>query len=188
MERRREFNPESDTGTRPTEPRDPRNPLRRWETLIERQIREAQEAGAFDNLPHQGRRLPLEDDSAAGDRASGFRIMRNAGVAPGWIEADKEVRALLVKRDDLFHRAGRSSRMMHDRYRRELIDLVDRANRAVMRLNHEAPTFAQHRRPLVMADEMAALERLWTGEADGSVAPPGPSAMDHPTADSDRSE
>ena len=37
-----------------------------WESLIERQIREAAEAGAFDDLPHQGERLPLEDDSLAG--------------------------------------------------------------------------------------------------------------------------
>jgi len=187
MERRRQFEPERNPDTRPTEPRDPRNPLRRWEALVERQIREAQEAGAFDNLPHQGRRLPLEDDSAAGDRASGFRIMRNAGVAPGWIEADKEIRALLVQRDDLLRRAARSSRLMRDRYRRELTELVDRTNRAVMRLNHEAPTLSQHRRPLILADEQAALERPWAGDADESPGAAGTNP-DRPTADSDRSE
>ena len=37
-----------------------------WESLVERQIREAMDAGAFDELPYRGERLPIEDDSAAG--------------------------------------------------------------------------------------------------------------------------
>src|SRR5712671_5036728 len=37
------------------------------EPLIDRQIREAQEAGAFDDLPYRGQRIPLDDDSLAGD-------------------------------------------------------------------------------------------------------------------------
>ena len=53
-----------------------------WESLIERQIREATEAGAFDDLPHQGERLPLEDDSAAGEWAMAHRMLKEAGVAP----------------------------------------------------------------------------------------------------------
>ena len=52
------------------------------ETLIERKIREAMEDGAFEGLPHQGARLPLEDDSAAGDWALAHRMLRNAGAAP----------------------------------------------------------------------------------------------------------
>ena len=46
-------------------PQNPYAPARK--KLIDRQIREAQEAGAFDDLPHQGERLPLVDDSTAGD-------------------------------------------------------------------------------------------------------------------------
>jgi hypothetical protein len=66
-----------------------------WESLVERQIREAMEAGAFNELPYQGERLPLEDDSAAGEWAMAHRMLRNAGMAPPWIESDKEVRRLL---------------------------------------------------------------------------------------------
>ena len=54
-------------------------------------------------------RLPIEDDSAAGERALGFRVLRNAGVAPPWIEADKEVRDLLAQRDALLARAAAAS-------------------------------------------------------------------------------
>ncbi|MDO8485920.1 MAG: DUF1992 domain-containing protein, partial [Candidatus Limnocylindrales bacterium] len=46
---------------------------RNWESLVERQIREAMEAGAFDDLPYRGERLPLEDDAAAGDWAMAHR-------------------------------------------------------------------------------------------------------------------
>src|SRR5687768_4787989 len=98
---------------RDPEPPDPAEPSRERvrETLIERQIREAMEDGRFDGLPHQGARLPLEDDSAAGDRALAHRVLKNAGVAPGWIEADKTVRALLDERGRLLARAPRMSRL-----------------------------------------------------------------------------
>ncbi|MBM4408962.1 MAG: DUF1992 domain-containing protein [Chloroflexi bacterium] len=65
----------------PWEPMD--EPLRRWESLIERQIREARDAGAFDDLPYQGEPLPPIDDAYAGEQAAAFRILRSAGVAPG---------------------------------------------------------------------------------------------------------
>ena len=38
-----------------------------WESLVERQIREAMDEGAFDELPYLGEPLPIEDDSAAGE-------------------------------------------------------------------------------------------------------------------------
>ena len=63
-----------------------------WESLVERQIREAMDGGAFDDLPYQGERLPLEDDSAAGEWAMAHRMLRSAGMAPPWIESDKEAR------------------------------------------------------------------------------------------------
>jgi hypothetical protein len=91
-----------------------------WESLIERQIREAMEEGAFDALPHQGEPLPLEDDSGAGDWAMAHRMLRDAGMAPPWIEADKEVRALLGRRDALLERAPRVAPAGRARIRTEL--------------------------------------------------------------------
>jgi len=67
-----------------------------WESLVERQIREAMEAGAFEELPYRGERLPIEDDRAAGELAMAHRMLRNAGAAPPWIESDKEARRLLA--------------------------------------------------------------------------------------------
>ncbi len=127
------------------------------ESLIDRQIREAAEDGAFDDLPFRGERLPLEDDSAAGDWALAHRMLRNANVAPPWVETDKEVRALLAARDALIARAPRSPTLRRPRDREELTRLVAEVNGAIFRLNHEAPTERQHRRRLDLDAELAAL-------------------------------
>lgn len=134
------------------------------EGLIDRQIRAAQEAGAFDNLPHQGEPLRLVDDSAAGEWALAYRVLKNANFAPSWIEADKEVRALLARRDAILERAPRSSVVGRRRDREELNKLLSDANAAILRLNLEAPTARQHRVPLDLDAELAALDRAHRGE------------------------
>jgi hypothetical protein len=140
---------------------DPSRPSRETmrETLIERKIREAMDEGAFDDLPHQGARLPLQDDSAAGDWALAYRMLRNAGAAPPWIESDKAVRALLDERDRLFAAAARRGAHGHARARVELARIVEDVNSAIARVNAEAPTERQHRRPLDLAVELDRLER-----------------------------
>jgi hypothetical protein len=132
-----------------------------WESLIERQIREAMEEGAFDALPHQGEPLPLEDDSGAGDWAMAHRMLRDAGMAPPWIEADKEVRALLGRRDALLERAPRVAPAGRARIRTELTDIVTDANSAIARLNAAAPTAARHRRVLDPDRELARLDEAF---------------------------
>jgi len=129
-----------------------------WESLIERQIREATEDGRFDDLPHQGEPLPLEDDSAAGEWALAHRMLRNAGAAPPWIESDKAVRTLLERRDRLIERAPRVSVISWPRVRAEYAGLVDEINAAVARVNAEAPTDRQHRRSLDRDAELARLD------------------------------
>jgi hypothetical protein len=127
------------------------------ESLIDRQLREAAEAGAFDDLPFRGEPLPLDDDSAAGDWALAHRVLRNANMAPPWIETDKEIRTLLAQRDAVIARAPRSSPPQRPRDRAELTRLVGAVNAAIFRLNHEAPTARQHRRRLDLKQELSAL-------------------------------
>jgi hypothetical protein len=129
-----------------------------WESLVERQIREAMDSGAFEDLPYRGERLPIEDDAAAGDLAMAHRMLRNAGSAPPWIESDKEARRLLAALEALLERAPRTSALSRGRLRREHADLVEAINRAIARVNAEAPTHHQHRRPLDPADELLRLE------------------------------
>ena len=136
-------------------PPNPYQPAR--EKLIDRQIREAMNEGEFDDLPHQGEKLPIVEDSAAGDWALAYRMLKGASFAPPWIETDKEVRALLARRDAIIERAPRSSDIGRRRDERELRDVVTAANAAVFRLNHEAPTARQHRPLLDLDKELATL-------------------------------
>jgi len=131
---------------------------RTWESAIERQIREAMEEGRFDNLPHHGEPLPNDENPYAGDLGLAFHMLKNASVAPPWIEADKEVRELLARRDTMLQRAASGnppSTLAQQRGRTSLEELVARINAAIARVNAEAPTDRQHRRHLVLADELA---------------------------------
>ena len=130
-----------------------------WESLVERQIREAMDGGAFEDLPYQGERLPVEDDSAAGEWAMAHRMLRNAGMAPPWIESDKEARKQLAALEALIARAPTISPASHGRARRDLAHIVAAANQAIARVNSEAPTLRQHRRSLDPAVEAERLER-----------------------------
>jgi hypothetical protein len=86
------------------------------------------------------------------------RMLKNAGVAPPWIEADKDVRALLAERDRLVLRATGLPASGRTRARHELVRIVDAANRAIARVNVEAPTNRQHRRPLDLEAELRRLD------------------------------
>ena len=74
------------------------SPLRKWETAVDRAIREAQERGAFDRLPGHGKPLDLTENPYAGDWAVAFRVLDNAGVAPLWMELNREI---VARRADL---------------------------------------------------------------------------------------
>jgi hypothetical protein len=128
-----------------------------WESLTERLIREAQEAGQFDDLPGHGRRLELEDDALEGEMALAHHVLRNAGAAPPWIEVDKEVRELQARIDALILRASRSPSGARARLERDLLALAERHDDAVTRLDGLAPTSRQQRPRL---DRERTLRRL----------------------------
>ncbi len=139
------------------DPHLPHGPGTPRETLLDRQIREAAEAGSFDNLPHQGAPLPNDDNPYAADWGLAFHVLRNAGFAPPWIEADKEVRILLARRDAIIDRARTGpgpSEGTRRRDRAALERLVSETNASIAQLNAEAPTTRQHRRALDLAREL----------------------------------
>jgi hypothetical protein len=128
-----------------------------WETLTERLIREAQADGRFDDLPGLGRPLELADETYAGELALAHHLLRNAGAAPPWIEADKEVRAHRSAIEALLGRARHASGPPGTRLAIELDALADAHDAAAARLESLAPTARQHRSPL---DRAALRSRL----------------------------
>ena len=137
-----------------------------YESIVERLIREAMDRGEFDELPYRGAPLPLPDETAAGDMASAYHILHNAGVAPPWIEAGKRVRQLLAERDVLVSQAAGASSIARSVLRRRLAALVERANAVIFELNAEAPTPRQQRRPLVLEHELPAFDARGRRDAD----------------------
>jgi hypothetical protein len=152
-----------------------------WESLTERLIREAQERGDFDGLPGQGKPIMVDDDARAGEMGLAFHMLRNAGAAPPWIEADKDVRGALDERDRLCAQARAASargvmgRLGQHRLHEQLERLIERHDAAVARLNASAPSLSLHRRPLDRTLERARLEAAMA--TDRVRAPGG-----HPTS------
>lgn len=68
-----------------------------WENWIDQQIREAQERGDFDNLPGAGKPLDLVANPFAQDHELAFKILKDSGYAPEWIELDKAIRTRLAR-------------------------------------------------------------------------------------------
>ena len=59
---------------------------------MDQQIREAQERGEFDNLPGTGKPLDLTPNPYAQGQELAFKVLKDAGFAPDWIELDKAIR------------------------------------------------------------------------------------------------
>jgi hypothetical protein len=108
----------------------PYRPLQKWDNLAEQRIREAQEDGLFDDLPGRGRPLTIDDNPLAGDMQVGFRLLKNAGFAPEWMELDKEIRAELE-----------ALRVLRERANLRLVEFLEGGG-------DESPLTHERRRPL----------------------------------------
>jgi hypothetical protein len=137
-----------------------------WESLADRLIREAQERGEWDTGSWAGRRLPAQDGAYESELAAGNAVLRNAGVAPPWIETDKEARRLLAERDRLQDVAARTSAAGAASLRRRFVAVVDQLDAILLRLESEAPTPAQQRPRIDRAAELEAFERALAGATD----------------------
>ena len=61
--------------------------------LIEQRIQEAMANGEFDNLPGRGKPLPINTNPYLDpSQELAFGLLQNNGLAPDWIERDKEIR------------------------------------------------------------------------------------------------
>lgn len=141
-----------------------------WESLTERLIREAQEAGGFDDLPGRGRRLELDDDPREGELGLAFHILRTNGAVPPWIAADMEARRcadaierLMADASCVATDAGITP-MTRSRLLARLRRLIDEHDHAVEALAACAPSVAVHRRHQPRAVLEERLERALGGD------------------------
>ena len=64
---------------------------KRFANYIDEQIREAEERGAFRNLPGLGQPLKLDTNPYAGEKALGYNLLKSSGYLPAEIELAREI-------------------------------------------------------------------------------------------------
>jgi hypothetical protein len=134
------------------------------QSSVERKIQEAITNGVFDDLPGKGKPLQLEDETHVdpGMRLA-YRILRKAGMAPGWLEKQKEVRVEIDQARAALHQAMASSRSEMrgeacERFREKCIQL----NKAINTINLEASAISLQLQTLNIERELMET-RFWVG-------------------------
>lgn len=114
-------------GLKPEDERTPqsRRPVRKlpqWESAIDRQIREAQERGDFDDLPGRGKPLDLTS-WGEGEWALAHHVLKQAGETLPWISVGRDIEAAESRLRDMLrdvHRLSPEERARaRERYLRE---------------------------------------------------------------------
>lgn len=139
------------------------------ERLAEARLREAEAIGSFEGLSNRGRPLALDDEThIPPEWRLTFRVLRNAGFRPAWIEMRQEIYAMAAQA-----RARLAVVPMADPGRaaavaRFTMDVAS-LNRRIRELNLRVPSPRWQLRLLDPGDEIARME---AGHA--SVGPLGP--------------
>lgn len=114
---------------------------------VEKQIREAMEAGAFDNLPGKGKPIDLSENPFEDpDLRTAHRLLRDAGFAPPFIEERKAIdaeleqgRKILARAWDIYQRQGGAGEPVWERVHREFRELAAGLNKRIKTHNLKVP-------------------------------------------------
>ena len=83
-----------------------RRPITSWDNWVDRAIEEAKERGEFDNLPDQGKPLRVESNPFAPELDLAHSILKNADMAPPWIELNRAIEAEIAALATVRERTG----------------------------------------------------------------------------------
>jgi len=140
------------------------------EEMVEERIRKARENGAFDNLEGKGKPIYLPDNPfEPPELRMGFKILKDAGYAPYWVELGKDIDAakeVLLEQQERFQKWCQLASEHRDFYRRsrfinrkekffaEQRELLNKINRLTDDFNLQCPTFHVTRGRLNADEEM----------------------------------
>jgi DnaJ family protein C protein 28 len=137
---------------------------REWRDLVERRIQDAMAAGAFEDLPGEGRPLNLLGNPYLDPSLElAYGLLKNNGFAPEWITRDKEIRVELeAARARL--RAAWAQRRAYPADETAWQSVVARFDETLTQLNHKiddlnliVPIPSCQRVRLKLADELRQL-------------------------------
>lgn len=118
----------------------------KWESLVDRLIRESMERGEFQGLSGEGQPIDLsENPFEAPELRTAHRLLRNAGFAPAWIEERKDIEATFTRAMTILGRARKlySQEVPHgsqwQRAVREFRETVAELNQRIRIYNLKAP-------------------------------------------------
>ena len=136
-----------------------------WRSLVEQRIQDGIERGLFDNLPGAGKPLNLEEDALVPeDMRMAFRLLRSNGLAPLWVELNKEIRDDIERlerfRAHVQERVARTNAIQWEHRRREYIRRIEDINAKIVNYNILAPSAQVHLHALIMADELRKFDEL----------------------------
>jgi hypothetical protein len=136
-----------------------------WRSIVEQRIQDGMERGLFDNLPGAGKPLNLEEDALVPeDMRMAFRLLRSNGLAPLWVELNKEIRDDIERlarfRTHVQERVGRTNAIQWEHRRTEYIRRVEDINTKIVNYNILAPSVQVHINALIMADELRKFDEL----------------------------
>ncbi len=129
--------------------------MNRLESMAERMLREAIEAGEFDDLPGKGQPIDLSENPFEDpDLRVVHKLLRDAGFAPAWIEEGKDIdaqfelaRQTLSRAWNLYQPAGLSPNPQA--WKRNVTEFRAKAEELNSRIkiyNLKAPAVVFHRR------------------------------------------
>jgi Domain of unknown function (DUF1992). len=125
----------------------------KWESLVDRLIRESMERGEFDDLSGKGEPVDLSENPFEDpDLRTAHRLLRNAGFAPAWLEDRKDIeeslkkaRTTLLRARDLY-RADIPEGAHWKRAVQEFRETVAELNQRIRMYNLRAPGTVFHRK------------------------------------------
>lgn len=133
--------------------------------LIERRIQEAMENGEFDNLRGRGKPLAFNTNPYL-DRSQelAFGLLQNNGMAPDWIERDKEIRQeLAATREKLrlaweYYQANPTSETAWEAAVTRFTETLVKLNHKIDCFNLIAPIPTNQRFRLRLEDELRRIQ------------------------------
>ena len=136
-----------------------------WNSLIEQRIQEGIEQGLFDNLQGAGKPLNLDEDAfVPEDMRMAFRLLRSNGLAPLWVELNREIRDDLERltrfRLHVHERWAATNAIKQEHLRAEYIGRLRAINDKILNYNILAPSPLVHFQALILDDELAKFDSI----------------------------
>jgi hypothetical protein len=147
-----------------------------WTALIaDRKIKDAMDAGEFDNLAGKGEPIRIEDDPfTPPEMRVAHKLLKNANALPQWLQLEKDIERERAAVEPYIERGVRavmqgknqaSKERIAERLRAEVRDRMDLVNTLILKYNEITPgslqrifaPFAIKRELLSLDDRLAGL-------------------------------